>query len=258
MKATDILFCIFNYHEAANAEFLYRELRPFFDCHIIDADSGERPAPFDGDTVYLPNVYYSGMMHHAITMAEQGNYPYLFFICSDVLMSKDSIAQLKNVLLSESFEGVGVYCPTHTDDSYTWAATSYSRHSGKRRTVAFAEGMLGMYAAPVYKQLEPLDINPHGWGIDLVACFYARHWGLRCEVDDRMSITHPKGDVRKNSLARSEARAYLMRYPEGISIRCYWVACSLRNASIQLFILPRSYRKWLSIFLPVYRFFHRS
>ena len=28
MKPTDVLFCIFNYHEAANAEFLYRELRP--------------------------------------------------------------------------------------------------------------------------------------------------------------------------------------------------------------------------------------
>ena len=28
MKPTDVLFCIFNYHEAPNAEFLYRELRP--------------------------------------------------------------------------------------------------------------------------------------------------------------------------------------------------------------------------------------
>ena len=165
--------------------------------------------------------------------------------------------ELKQILLSESFDGVGVYSPAHADDSYTWVATSYSRPNGKRRSVAFVEGMLGMYAAPVYKQLEPLDINPHGWGIDLVACFYARHWGLRCEVDDRMTITHPKGDVRKNALARSEARAYLMRYPEGIAIRCYWVACSLRNASIQPFILSRSYRKWLSIYLPIYRFFHR-
>ena len=85
MKASDILFCIFNYHAAANAEFLYRELRPSFECHIIDADSGEKPDPCDGDTVYLPNVFYSGMMHHAITMATEGNYPYLFFICSDVL-----------------------------------------------------------------------------------------------------------------------------------------------------------------------------
>lgn len=50
------------------------------------------------------------------------------------------------------------------------AAWSYQRKSGKRRAVAFAEGMLGMYAMPVYKQLEPLDINPHGWGLDLVAC----------------------------------------------------------------------------------------
>ena len=257
MKATDILFCIFNYHEAANAEFLYRELRPSFNCHIIDADSGQRPDPCNGDTVYLPNVYYSGMMHHAITMATEGNYPYMFFICSDVQMSHESLEQLKQILLSESFDGVGVYSPAHADDSYTWVATSYSRPNGKRRSVAFVEGMLGMYAAPVYKQLEPLDINPHGWGIDLVACFYARHWGLQCEVDDRMTITHPKGDVRKNALARSEARAYLMRYPEGIAIRRYWVACSLRNASIQPFILSRSYRKWLSIYLPIYRFFHR-
>ena len=119
MKATDILFCIFNYHEAANAEFLYRELRPSFDCHIIDADSGQRPDPCNGDTVYLPNVYYSGMMHHAITMAIEGNYPYMFFICSDVQMSHECLEQLKQILLSESFDGVGVYSSAHADDSYT-------------------------------------------------------------------------------------------------------------------------------------------
>lgn len=257
MQASNILFCIFNYHEAANAEFLYREIRPSFDCHIIDADSGQRPSPCDGDTVYLPNVYYSGMMQHAITMAEQGNYPYLFFICSDVYMSHESLEQLKHILLFESFDGVGVYSPCHTDDSYTWASSSYVRPGGNRRNVAFAEGMIGMYARQVYERLTPFDLNPHGWGIDLVACFYARYQGMRCEVDDRVTITHPKGDVRKNSLARDEARAYIMRYPEGWAIRRYWVACSLRYATIQPFILPQAYRKCLRFFLPIYRFFHR-
>lgn len=257
MKASNILFCIFNYHEAANAEFLYRELCDSFECHIIDADSGERPADFDGATIYLPNVYYGGMMHHAITMAEQGNYPYLFFICSDVQITHEALENLKHVLLSETFDGVGVYCPCHTDDSYTWASSSYSRPNGGRRKVAFAEGMLGMYSREVYKQLVPFDLNPHGWGIDIVACFYARHWGQSCEVDDRITITHPKGDVKKNNLARNEARAYIMRYPEGRRIRLYWVLCSLRYATIQLFILPSSYSKWLRFFLPIYRFFHR-
>ena len=257
MQASNILFCIFNYRDAQNAEYLYHELSDTFECHIIDADSGEKPDACGGDTVYLPNVYYSGMMHHAITMAKEGAYPYLFFICSDVRMSRKAIATLKSILLSESFDGVGVYCPAHADDSYTWVAWSYSRHSGGRRSVAFAEGMLGMYCQDVYSQLEPLDINPHGWGLDLVACFYARHWDLRCEIDDRLTITHPKGDVHKNTLARNEARAYLMRYPEGRAIRRYWVGCSIRNAGIQLFILPRTYRKWLKVYLPFYRFFHR-
>ena len=36
MTPSDILFCIFNYHDAANAQFLYHELRPTFQCHIID------------------------------------------------------------------------------------------------------------------------------------------------------------------------------------------------------------------------------
>jgi len=257
MQASDILFCIFNYHEAANAEFLYRELHSTFTCHIIDADSGERPDPCGGDTIYLPNVYYSGMMHHAIKMAEDGNYPYMFFICSDVIISHESIECLKTILLNESFSNVGVYCPSHTDDSYTWVAWSYSGHSGKRREVAFAEGMLGMYAQRVYKKLEPLDINPHGWGLDLVACYYARLWGMKCEIDDRLSITHPKGDVHKNTIARDEAREYLMRYPEGRKIRLYWIGCSIRNVTIQPFILSANYRQRLKYYLPVYRFFHR-
>lgn len=257
MQPTDILFCIFNYHEAANAEYLYRELSPSFECHIIDAESGERPASFGGDTVYLPNVYYTGMMHHAVMMAREGNYPYLFFICSDVHIPPEEISRLTSILLSESFDGVGVYCPSHADDSYTWAAWSYSRHTENRRKVDFAEGMLGMYSREVYNQLEPLDINPHGWGLDVVACYYARHFGLRCEIDDRLSITHPKGDVHKNTIARNEAREYIMRYPEGWKIRLYWIVSSIRNAGIQLFILPASYRRWLRYYLPFYRFFHR-
>ena len=86
---------------------------------------------------------------------------------------------------------------------------------------------------------------------------FLRYWGMKCEIDDRLTIMHPKGDVHKNPIARNQARAYLMRYPEGMAIRRYWVACSLRNAGIQLFILPASYRKWLKIYLPFYRFFHR-
>ena len=257
MKATDILFCIFNYHQAANSEYLYNELRPTFECHILDADSGERPAPCGGDTVYLPDVHYGGLLHHAVTMAEKGNFPYLFFICSDVIITHETIEQLKHILLSESFEGVGVYCPSHADDSYTWVAWSYSRHSGKRREVAFIEGMISMYSREVYKQVEPLDANPHGWGPDLVACFYERHWGMKCEIDDGISISHPKGHVYRNTQARNEARAYMMSYPEGLAIRWYWILSSIRNAAIQLFILHASYRKWLKIFLPVYRFFHR-
>ncbi len=255
-KSADILFCIFNYHNAANAEFLYREICPSFECHILDADSGELPDSCNGDTVYLPNVYYSGMMHKAIEMAKQGNFPYLFFICSDVIISHETLTQLKHILLSERFDGVGVYCPSHADDSYTWVAWSYSRISGKRRSVAFAEGMLGMYSRRVYEQLEPLDKNPHGWGLDIVACYYARHCGLRCEIDDRLSITHPKGDIHKNRLARSEARAYFKNYPQEKRLRLYWVICSVRNATIQPFILPASYKKWLAYYLPIYRFFH--
>ena len=76
MKASNILFCIFNYHEAKNAEFIYSELCHSFDCHIIDADSGERPNSFGGATVYLPNVYYGGMMQCAIKMAEEGTEKY--------------------------------------------------------------------------------------------------------------------------------------------------------------------------------------
>ncbi len=257
MTPSDILFCIFNYHDAANAQFLYHELRPTFQCHIIDADSGEKPDPCGGDTIYLPNVYYSGMMHQAITMAKEGHYPYLFFICSDVRMTIESIDTLKHILLSETFEGVGVYSPAHADDSYTWVAWSYSRGTNKRRSVSFAEGMIGMYAQRVYNQLEPLNRNPHGWGLDLVACFYARHWGLRCEIDDRLTITHPKGDTRKNTLARTEARQYLMGYPEGHAIRRFWVRCSIQNATIQPFILPHSYPTYLRLYLPIYRFFHQ-
>lgn len=255
MKNHDILFCIFNYKQKYNAEWLYHHIKPEFDCKLLDAASGETPDALGGDTIYLDNVFYGGMLHKAIEVLLDGEYKYLFLICSDVIISEENITRLKHILLTEDFTNTGVYCPVHQDDSYTWVSWSYRRATNGRRPVAFIEGMLSMYSVEVCEYMFPTNTNPLGWGFDIAACYFAQYMYCQtCEVDDRVQIYHPKGDTGKNPMARTQSRNYFARYKDGYSIRWWWIRLALRNASLQPFILFANYRRTLKYYLKVYRF----
>ncbi len=214
MKPSDILFCIFNYKDNENAEFLYRVISPTFRCRIIDCDSGVRPNLFDGDTVCLPNVFYGGMLDTAVDLAREGDYEYMFLITSDVRITKGNIDKLLYILQTEDFSRVGVYSPSHQADSYTNPLQGYCQHTNKRRRVPFVEGMMSMYKREIYEKTYPCKHNPHGWGPDVVACFFANQWNLRCEIDDRVQIYHPKGDTKKGELAHEQCMGYYAQFVE--------------------------------------------
>ncbi len=214
MNTNNILFCIFNYKDNENAEFLYRAISPAFRCQIIDCDSGVRPNLFGGDTVCLPNVFYGGMLDTAVDLAREGKYEYMFLITSDVRITQENIAKLLHILQTEDFCRVGVYSPSHQTDSYTNPLQGYCQHTGKRRRVPFVEGMMSMYKCEIYEKTYPCKNNPHGWGPDVVACFFANQWKLRCEIDDRVQIFHPKGDTKKSALAHEQCMGYYAQFAE--------------------------------------------
>lgn len=208
------LFCIFNYKDNSNAEYLYSQISPYYICRIIDCDSGVRPNLFGGNTICMPNVYYGGMMHKAIELANAGGFDFLFFICSDVRIDEVNLQRLLAVIQREDFNDVGVYSPSHCKESYTMPKWGYCMNKNKRRKVPFVEGMMSLYKREVFEKIFPCDEDKHGWGIDVAASFFAKKLELKQLIDDRIQIYHPVGDKRKKDVAYKQMIDYFDKQGE--------------------------------------------
>lgn len=214
LNRSNTLFCIFNYKDNSNAEYLYSQISPYYVCRIIDCDSGIRPNLFGGDTICLPNVYYGGMMHKAIELAREGDCDFLFFICSDVRMDEMNLRKMLSIIQNEDFKNVGVYSPSHCKESYTMPCWGYCMNKDKKRKVPFVEGMMSLYKREVYEMLYPCVENKHGWGIDVAASFFAKKLNLVQLIDDRIQIYHPMGDRKKRDTAYEQMVKYFEMYKE--------------------------------------------
>lgn len=212
LNRSNTLFCIFNYKDNSNAEYLYSQISPYYVCRIIDCDSGIRPNLFGGDTICLPNVYYGGMMHKAIELAREGDYDFLFFICSDVRIDEMNLRKMLSIIQNEDFKNVGVYSPSHCKESYTMPCWGYCMNKNKRRKVPFVEGMMSLYKREVFEKIFPCNEDKHGWGIDVAASFYAKKLDLKQLIDDRIQIYHPIGDKGKNVMAQEQMMNYFKTF----------------------------------------------
>lgn len=248
MRNTDILFAILNYKETANSEALYQTIAPSFACRILDADSGEKPQPFGGDTLYLPNIYFGGLLNKAIELAQAGGYQYLFFLCSDVQILPEQFAKLKAILLQEDFSRVGVYCPSHSKESYTFVKWAYHQDTNKKRAVPCIESMVSMFHKEVFDYLYPCQDNRFGWGVDFCAAYQARAKGLQILIDDRIQLFHPLGGSGKNEAAIQCMQTYIHTKPEAAEISLYakWIEVYRRNASARP-LLCRHYAFWCKL-----------
>lgn len=249
MKRTEVLFTILNYKEKDNSERLYRMISSFFQCYILDADSGQRPESFNGDTLYLPNIYFGGLLNKAIELAKEENFTYLFFICSDVCIEENEFLKMKDILLNEEFENVAVYCPSHGAASYTFVQWAYNQQTDKRRIVPCIEAMISMWHKDVFNQLYPCADNKYGWGIDICAAYYAKSFRMKMLIDDRIQIVHPKGGTGKNAEASTCALNYISHHNAASEIRefWHWIYAYRLNKSANILLL-KHYKLLCSVF----------
>ena len=245
MNKNDVLFCIMNYKEKQNSEQLYKTISPWFPCHILDAESGEKPDAFGGDTIYLPNVFFGGLLQHAIELAKQGNHRFLFFICSDVVFPEEEFIKQKDILLSEDFANVGVYCPSHQLDSYTFVKWPYDQGTNKKRVVPCVEALLSMWNTDVYEYIYPCVDNKYGWGLDICAAHYCLQNHLKQIIDDRVRIYHPMGAVGKNDKASDAAQLYIGNKKEAADINHLWQCIySNKDKTNCWWLRSKNYRFW--------------
>ena len=256
MNTSEVLFTIFNYKENANAEQLYKIISPYFPCYILDADSGTRPQSFGGRTIYLPNVYYGGLLHKAIELTQMEGYTFLFLICSDVIIKEAQFLSLRHILSEEDFSDVAIYSPCHMNQSYTLVQWGYDQKKNKKRIVPFVEGMISMLHKDILKYLYPCKDNNFGWGFDICAAYCARKMQKKMYIDDRIQVYHPMGDTSKNEVAGKCALRYIDTLTDAKQIREYWhwIYIYRLNKSANILLL-KHYKFWCSFFYKLRKVF---
>lgn len=256
MNNSDILFAILNYKEKENSERLYQMISPYFPCRILDADSGQRPESFNGDTIYLPNIYFGGLLNRAIELAQCGNFTYLFFICSDVCIEQEEFLKLKDILLQEDFRNIAVYCPSHCSSSYTFVHWAYNEGTNKKRVVPCVEAMISMWHMDVFNKLYPCADNKYGWGMDICASYYAKALKQKIVIDDRVQIFHPQGGAGKNDAAGACAMEYISHHTDALEIQdlWHWIYVYRLNDSANILLL-KHYKFWSRLFCKLHKLF---
>jgi len=200
-----VLCIIANHNYSKNASLLHQLFSNYYDCAILDSGSDSPPKK----SLKLKNIYYSGLLNQAYSIAKEENYKYLLFICSDVEVASDEAVKTFNRLSSIDLNKIGVYSPASTGLSHKFCK---KQSSSNLREVPFAEGFIFLCDMEILDHICPIDTqkNLYGWGIDIVQSFYAKEKNKLCVVDDNVEVNHLAGTGYSREIAKIEMRSWIM------------------------------------------------
>jgi GT2 family glycosyltransferase len=195
--AFDNIVCtIVNYNCNENAHKLRQNISKFVHTIVIDSGSSTKDSSF----INLGNVYYSGLFNHAYEYAKKNNYPYVFFVCSDVVFDIEQTSRIFENLKSIDFSTLGIYSPSSTGRSHFHC---HKHNENGFRIVPFVEGFIFLASIDVLEKLAPINTNVNllGWGIDTVSGYFCKNLSKLCIIDDNATVYHPKGTGYENQQA---------------------------------------------------------
>ena len=208
-----ILCCIFNYNENEKAIQWSENLSPCFDTLILD--SGSQPRCGHPTAVHLDNIYYSGLMNEAYRRAQEGDYPWVMILTSDLEISEKMVHPLRLRMEAISYtENVGLYQPGNA----FWGnshSRSKARITGGIRSTNFQEGWFHLMRTDLMGKICPIDLNINrlGWGVDMALSYFANREGLRILVDSDVTVLHPSGTGYNRDEAQRQMNAWLQTIP---------------------------------------------
>jgi hypothetical protein len=210
-----LLATVTNYDFSENADRLKNALSDFFETILIDSSSPKPPKFVD---ITLPNLYYSGLWNEAVRRALLEKKEWLLFVASDVEIF-DPSALATHINEVTQVENIGIYTPSLVPKSRT--SFDYCRHLNtlRLRECHLIEGFFFLARTKILEHLYPIDVstNRYGWGVDVLASYYAYKLGLKVVVDDRVQIYHP---AARHSISLSEAEKQFKEYL--VEANAYW------------------------------------
>lgn len=208
-----VLCCIFNYNDNANAIAWSERLSPCFDTVILD--SGSQPRCEHPSAVHLDNIFYSGLTNEAYQRAQEGNYPWVVIITSDLKISPKNEKALR--LRMEKFsmaKNIGLYQPGNSHKGRSHRQSKARIWGGIRRS-NFQEGWFHMVRTDLLGKICPIDLNINrlGWGVDMALSYYALAANLLILVDNEITVEHPGGTGYNNEQADTQMKNWFTTLP---------------------------------------------
>ncbi len=199
-----ILCIIANHNYSNNASSLHQLFSNYYDSAIIDSGSDSPPKK----SLKLENIYYSGLLNQAYSIAKYKDYKYLLFICSDVEITSDEALKMFNRLSTIDLSKIGLYSPSSTGLSHKFCK---KQTSNNLREVPFAEGFIFLCDMEILDHICPIDTkkNLYGWGIDIIQSFYAKEKNKLCVVDDNVEVNHLAGTGYSREIAKIEMLSWI-------------------------------------------------
>lgn len=212
---SNILCCVFNHNDNANAILWWERLHNDFETLILD--SGSDPVCAHPAAVTMDNVFYSGLMNKAFELAVSKGKPWLMVVTSDIEIDPANTAALIKAMDSMSRStNVALYQPS-CRLSFRGRAhiQSLCHFTGGIRNVNFQEGWFHMVRTDILPDILPVDcsVNRFGWGIDLALAHVARIRKLLVVVDDRVKVLHPRGTGYNRDAALEQMRRWHSTIP---------------------------------------------
>jgi hypothetical protein len=199
-----VLCSIVNHNHSENAVALFNTLMPYFDTVILDSGSGKPPA----NSVKLSNIYYSGLLNEAHSIAKVKGYKYLLFICSDVIIKAEEADKLYQRLKELDYDRVGVYSPASKGGGHFFCKRS---PLDGLRIVPFVEGFIFLCDIKVLDKICPIDTkeNLYGWGLDIAKGYFSKKMGKVCLIDDSIEVEHLAGTGYSRETAEYEMLSWV-------------------------------------------------
>lgn len=207
----DIQVFVFNYAHFSQAKTLFDAFTGVgYDTYLLNCESPQDPSFEATDKILkLPNIYYSGQWNEALKLA---NKEVMFLINSDVTVKNPSrlMNRMKNHFIQHG-DKAGIYSP-----NFWWTPWTYDpellQHLGDNvRKVPMTDSTVWAIKTSLAQKTGqvPLEINNLGWGIEIVAAYYAHLEGKYVVRDYGIKLEHPQSTAYDRNLADTQFRLWI-------------------------------------------------
>lgn len=207
----DIQVFVFNYAHFDQAMSLFNSFTGLgYDTYLLNCQSPHDP-PFEATNKILkfPNIYYTGQWNEALRLA---NKEVLFLINADVKVKNPAkLMRRMHNFFTQFGNRAGIYAPNFYWTPWTFNPQLLPHLGDNVRRVPMTDSTVWAISTPLAMKTGeiPLSVNRLGWGIEIVAAYYASLENLLVVKDFGIKLEHPHETAYDRGHADRQFRTWI-------------------------------------------------